>query len=142
MKPLVYRAAQLRGWALLGLLIMILAVLVGMIRRNLDRFEYAGHQARIPRHGTASTSPTTGGHADDHAHREPPAPGQDFPDALGQRLETPQAPLGDLVPHRVAGPKPPGAWHGERAALRLLKIQALAPYDRPESARGGYCRRF
>jgi hypothetical protein len=35
-----------------------------------------------------------------------------------------------------------GAWHGDRAALRLLKVQALAPYDRPESARGGYCRRF
>ncbi|AAU91413.1 sensor histidine kinase [Methylococcus capsulatus str. Bath] len=38
-KPLVYRAAQLRGWALLGLLVLILAVLVGMIWRNLDRFE-------------------------------------------------------------------------------------------------------
>jgi signal transduction histidine kinase len=38
-KPFVYRALQLRGWALLGLLILILAVLVVMIWRNLERFE-------------------------------------------------------------------------------------------------------
>jgi signal transduction histidine kinase len=38
-KPFVYRALQLRGWALIGLLVLILAVLVAMIWRNLERFE-------------------------------------------------------------------------------------------------------
>jgi hypothetical protein len=35
-----------------------------------------------------------------------------------------------------------GTWYGDRTALRLLKVQALALYDRPESVRGEYGRRF
>ncbi|HYE36705.1 sensor histidine kinase [Methylocaldum sp.] len=51
MKPFSYRYAQLRGWALLGLLLLALALLGGMIWRNLERFEtirtYVGYTHRI-----------------------------------------------------------------------------------------------
>ncbi|CAL1239999.1 sensor histidine kinase [Candidatus Methylocalor cossyra] len=39
MKAFSYRYAQLRGWAVLGLLLLVLVVLGGMIWRNLERFE-------------------------------------------------------------------------------------------------------
>ncbi|MGX2041028.1 sensor histidine kinase [Methylocaldum sp. MU1018] len=39
MKPFSYRYAQLRGWALLGLLLLVFVLLGGMIWRNLERFE-------------------------------------------------------------------------------------------------------
>jgi signal transduction histidine kinase len=38
-KALIYRSARLRGLTLLGLLLLILAILGGMIWRNLERFE-------------------------------------------------------------------------------------------------------
>ncbi len=51
MKPLFYRPAQLRGLAFLGLLLLALAILGGMIWRNLHRFEtvlsYVNHSHRI-----------------------------------------------------------------------------------------------
>ena len=46
-----YRYAQLRGWVLLCILLLILALLGGMIWRNLERFEtvraYVGYAHRI-----------------------------------------------------------------------------------------------
>jgi len=51
MKPLFYRPAQLRGLAFLGLLLLALAILAGMIWRNLHRFEtvlsYVNYSHRI-----------------------------------------------------------------------------------------------
>lgn len=51
MKPFSYRYAQVRGWALLGLLLLVLVLLGGMIWRNLERFEtmraYVGYAHRI-----------------------------------------------------------------------------------------------
>jgi C4-dicarboxylate-specific signal transduction histidine kinase len=38
-KSVIYRPARLRGWALLGLLLLVLAILSGMIWRNLSRLE-------------------------------------------------------------------------------------------------------
>lgn len=42
MKSLRQRPEQLRGWALLGLLLLVLAILVGMIWRNLERVDSLG----------------------------------------------------------------------------------------------------
>lgn len=42
MKLLIQRPARLRGWALLGLLLLVLAILVGMIWRNLERVDSLG----------------------------------------------------------------------------------------------------
>jgi two-component system NtrC family sensor kinase len=51
LKPFSYRYAQLRGWAVLGLLLIMLALLGGMIWRNLERFEtvraYVNYAHRI-----------------------------------------------------------------------------------------------
>ncbi|WP_020161209.1 sensor histidine kinase [Methylobacter marinus] len=51
MKSLFYRPVQLRGLAFLGLLLLVLAILGGMIWRNLHRFEtvlsYATYSHRI-----------------------------------------------------------------------------------------------
>jgi signal transduction histidine kinase len=50
-KPFSYRYAQVRGWALLGLLLLVLVLLGGMIWRNLERFEtvraYVGYAHHI-----------------------------------------------------------------------------------------------
>lgn len=50
-KSMIYRPAQLRGWALLGLLLLVLAILIGMIWRNLARVEslraYVSYSHRI-----------------------------------------------------------------------------------------------
>ncbi|CAI8949338.1 sensor histidine kinase [Methylocaldum szegediense] len=51
MKPFSYRYAQVRGWALLGLLLLVIFLLGGMIWRNLERFEtmrtYVGYAHHI-----------------------------------------------------------------------------------------------
>ncbi|MFO1418808.1 MAG: ATP-binding protein [Methylotetracoccus sp.] len=51
MKSLIYPPAQLRGWALLGLLLLVLLLLIGMIWRNLARVEslrsYVSYSHRI-----------------------------------------------------------------------------------------------
>lgn len=51
MKSLFYRPVQLRGLAFLGLLLLVLAILGGMIWRNLHHFEtvlsYATYSHRI-----------------------------------------------------------------------------------------------
>lgn len=41
-KSLLQRPAQIRAWALLGLLLLVLAILVGMIWRNLERVDSLG----------------------------------------------------------------------------------------------------
>jgi two-component system NtrC family sensor kinase len=50
-KSFSYRYAQLRGWVLLGFLLLVLALLGAMIWRNLERFEtaraYVGYAHRI-----------------------------------------------------------------------------------------------
>lgn len=50
-KSFSYRYAQLRGWAVLGLLLVVFGVLGGMIWRNLERFEtvraYVSYAHRI-----------------------------------------------------------------------------------------------
>jgi signal transduction histidine kinase len=50
-KPFSYRYAQVRGWALLGLLLLVIFLLGGMIWRNLERFEtmrtYVGYAHHI-----------------------------------------------------------------------------------------------
>ena len=45
-RSLIYHPAQLRGWALLGLLLLVLAILSGMIWRNLARLESLGSYVR------------------------------------------------------------------------------------------------
>ncbi len=51
MKPIFYRPAQLRGLAFLGLLLLALAILGGMIWRNVHHFEtvfsYVNYSHRI-----------------------------------------------------------------------------------------------
>ncbi len=51
MKPIFYRPAQLRGLAFLGLLLLALAILGGMIWRNIHHFEtvfsYVNYSHRI-----------------------------------------------------------------------------------------------
>jgi two-component system NtrC family sensor kinase len=51
LKPFSYRYAQLRGWAVLVLLLLVFALLGGMIWRNLERFEtvraYVNYAHRI-----------------------------------------------------------------------------------------------
>ncbi len=42
MKSLLPLPAQLRGWALLGLLLLVFAILIGMIWRNLERVDSLG----------------------------------------------------------------------------------------------------
>ncbi|MBM4199794.1 MAG: two-component sensor histidine kinase [Gammaproteobacteria bacterium] len=45
-RSLIYHPAQLRGWAMLGLLLLVLMILSGMIWRNLARLESLGSYVR------------------------------------------------------------------------------------------------